>query len=371
MTDSTVDIAVIGGGPAGLTAATVAAQAGASVVLFERESWPGGRLGLQTQLLQGPRSIYGDINGVDFARSLAEDAAKSGVRIEPNTTVSHIVQASSELVVEFVGDDDKRAVLRFRRVVLATGSWEPPPDFKGSKLSGVMLSGDAQVMLNVNSMLPGNKILMVGSDNAGLLIAQNLHDAGAEIVAVIDESAKLIGRDVNAAPLRDAGVELLTSTRLVKATGSDKVESATVATIDSSGNVVAGSERSFEVDTICLAEPRSPESGALEGLGTVLADEEDLGGRVPAHSRLMEISVPGIYVCGDASGVENGAAAIETGRLAGLYASKSLDYDHPDAQKYFNLARARLGYVRRGRRGLLKRDAKARLARKYDSIAKR
>ena len=291
--------------------------------------------------------------------------------MEPGTSVSHILEASSEFDVEFVTDDDKRSVLRFKRIVLATGSWEPTPVFTGSKLPGAMLSGDAQVMLNVNSMLPGNKILMVGSDNAGLLISQNLHDAGAEVVAVIDEASRVIGREVNAAPLRDAGVQVLTSTRLIKATGSEKVESVTVASIDASGDQVSGTEMSFEVDTICLAGPRSPEWWALGGLGVAFVDEEDLGGRVPMHSRLMEISVPGIYVCGDASGVENGSAAIETGRLAGLYAAKSLGHDHPDAQKYVNLARARLGYVRRGRRGALKRDAKARLTRRYDGIAKR
>jgi sarcosine oxidase subunit alpha len=79
----------------------------------------------------------------------------------------------------------------------------------------------------------------------------------------------------------------------------------------------------------------------------------------------METPVPGVYVCGDASGVENGAAALESGRLAGLYASGSLGYSLSDAEKHEKLARARLGYLRRGRRGAMRREAKARLASLY------
>ena len=79
------DVAVVGAGPAGLMAATVAAQAGASVTVLEQWSWAGGRLGLQVLPLQGPRSIYGDTNGVDLCRRLVDEATSAGAEmIQPS-----------------------------------------------------------------------------------------------------------------------------------------------------------------------------------------------------------------------------------------------------------------------------------------------
>lgn len=85
----------------------------------------------------------------------------------------------------------------------------------------------------------------------------------------------------------------------------------------------------------------------------------------------MATSVAGLYVCGDGAGVENGAVALETGRLAGLFAAKELGYLHPQARLHERTARGRLGYLRRGQRGLLRRQAKVRLASHFDRTTER
>ncbi|MCH7802267.1 MAG: FAD-dependent oxidoreductase, partial [Chloroflexi bacterium] len=180
------DILVIGAGPAGLVASTVAAQAGANVLLVDENSWAGGRLALQTQPLQGPRSVFNDASGVEFCQQLLEDAVSAGVELMLNTTVSELSNVATDehrwVASLNVASEGQRGVSA-RAVVLATGSREPWLEFPGSDLQGVMLSGDAQEMLNVRGALPGRRVLMVGSDNAGLLIAANLRDAGAQIVA--------------------------------------------------------------------------------------------------------------------------------------------------------------------------------------------
>ena len=357
------DIAVIGAGPAGLMAAMVAAQAGASVTLFEERDWVGGRLGLQTQPLQGPRTVYQGRNGVEFCRLLVDEAISAGVEMVLNTSVASIHpegrDAAFGLTLKNAGKPGRQADenLRTASVVLATGSNEPWMEFPGSTLSGVILSGDAQEMLNVRGVLPGRRVVMVGSDNAGLLIAANLLEAGAEVVAVADESPGVLGREFNAAPLRDAGVEILTSTRVVEALGQELVESATIAHLDA--NLAPGTKRSLDVDMVCLAGPRAPESRLAALAGCSLRETAIMGGVVPVHDRRMATSVPGHYVCGDASGVENGAVSLESGQLAGLWAAKSVGRSHPQFEPFEKLARARLGYLRRGRRGLLRRKAKA------------
>jgi thioredoxin reductase len=218
-----------------------------------------------------------------------------------------------------------------------------------------MLAGDAQVALNVRGQRMGGRVVMAGSDNAGLLIAQDLLDAGANVVAVVEESPRIVGREFNAAPLRRAGVEMLTSTRVVSASGSIRLERVHVMQRTGDG---ADRPRQLEADTLCIAWPRFPRSVLAEGAGCPSVSMDILGGPVPVHARDMATLVPGIFVCGDVSGVESGAVAMESGRLAGLGAAAHLGLRHPDGQALTRLARGRLGYLRRGHRGALRRAAK-------------
>ena len=204
-----VDIAVIGTGPAGLTAARVAARAGGQVLLLERDGWTGGRLGLQVQPPQGPRTLYRGLNGVTFCQRLLDEAVSGGAEILLNTAVSGIIRHGTQerphlsvegtnltLTVTRLADDPRGGppqTVVARRVILATGSWEPRLEFNGSELPGVILSGEAQVMTQVRGVLPGRRAVMIGSDNAGLLIASNVLAAGVEIAAVVDESPRILG----------------------------------------------------------------------------------------------------------------------------------------------------------------------------------
>jgi thioredoxin reductase len=201
----------------------------------------------------------------------------------------------------------------------------------------------------------------VGTDDAGLLIAASLREAGAEILAVVDEAPETPGRELNAAPLRDAGVPFFTSSRVLSAQGDGAVESVTVCRLDPNGAVVPGSQRHLDVDVVCVAGPRSPDSWLVAQARCMIHDAPSLGGRVPVHDRWMETTARGLYVCGDGAGVENGAISIETGRLTGLSAAAALGYVHLEARAQVSLARRRLGYLRRGRRGGLRRAAKSQL----------
>ena len=342
-------------------AATVAAQAGAHVVLFEAGGWLGGRLGLQTQPLQGPRSIFSDATGVDFCERLADDARRSGVDIRPNTPVHGICRHADGFAIS-LQDGDGPSAIKAKGLILATGSVEPPGEFVGSSRQGVMLSGDAQERLVLHSEIPGQRAVMAGSDNAGLLIAQALRKAGMEVVAVVEPARRVVGREFNAAPLRDAGVEILTSADILEAIGQDRVEAVKVMELSDEGQPVANRQGRFELDTICLALPRTPRTALADELGCPALEMRALGGITPLHTGKMATPVPGLYVAGDVAGVENGAVALESGRLAGLGLSQELGYRHPDTAAHVSLARGRLGYLRRGARGLLKRKAKSAIA---------
>jgi thioredoxin reductase len=352
-------------------AATVAASAGAGVLTLEERGWAGGRLGLQVQPLQGPASIYKGANGVEFCKRLLDEAVSAGAEVALSSTASDMRLVSSGpplFALKRISGRGESQEVRARAVILACGSREPGARFPGSELGGVMLSGDAQARLNLQGVLPGRRVLIVGSDNGGLFVANDLREAGAEVVAVVEEAPRILGRDVNAAPLREAGVPMLTASKVVAALGKGRVESAIVARVDSDGAVASGTEQTFEIDAICLALPRTPASELAAQAGCPLRDAEVLGGLVPIHNRLMTTPVPGLYVCGDVAGVENGAVSLESGRLAGLWAASGLGYAHPRADTLEKLARARLGYLRRGGRGLLRRKAKAALAAEHRRV---
>ena len=352
-----MDIAIVGAGPAGLMTGVTAARAGVRVELLDAADWPGGRLALQTQPLQGPASIYGGVSGVDFCARLTDDAVSAGVGLRLGRDVWEVrahgdSQPGYELAMAGGGGDER---LRAPIVVLATGSVEPWLDVPGLPLQGATLSGDVQARLNRDGVRPGRRVVMAGSDNAGLLIAANLLDAGVEVAAVVDESPRVVGREFNAAPVRDAGVELLTATRVVEAHGGQSLEAVTVET--------DGERRVIAADCLCMAGPRSPDVGLAAQLGLPMADLPIVGGRTPAHDSGLATPVSGVYVCGDGAGVENGAVAMESGRLVGLAAAAYLGSAHPDAERLTSLARGRLAYLRRGSRGRARREAKAALAR--------
>ena len=352
-----VDIAIAGAGPGGLMAAATAAEAGAAVELLDAAEWAGGRLALQTQPLQGPATIYGGLSGVEFCEGLADDSVSAGAVLRLGVEVKDVraldpPTSGFELALSCAGG---AARLRSRAVVLATGSLESWLDVPGLPLRGAALSGDVQAGLNRAGVRPGRRVVMAGSDNAGLLIAANLLGAGVEVVAVVDESPSVVGREVNAAPLRDAGVELLTSTRLVELHGTERVEAVTVD--------AAGARRTLRADCLCMAGPRSPDVQLASQIGLPTLDLPVLGGETPAHDNRLAAAIAGVYVCGDAAGVESGAVSLESGRLAGLAAAAYLGIPHPDSERLTKLVRGRLAYLRRGRRGLARREAKAALAR--------
>jgi sarcosine oxidase subunit alpha len=347
------DVAVIGAGPAGMVSATICAQSGVSVLLLERNPWAGGKLGIQTHVLQGPATIYSGLTGFEHQTRLMNCASDAGVIVRLGVEVSGLSRSDDEgrlfqLNVEGLLDFD--GSVKVRAVILATGSEEPVTDFPGSGMHGVLRSGIAQVALNVRSQLVGRRIVMAGADNTGLLIAKNLLDAGAEVVAVLEEGTRIEGREFNAAPLRQAGVEILTSTRLIEAVGDGKLERVRVQSMESTEAPV----RDIEADTLCLAFPRVPELQLARDVGCQVMNAEIFGGEVPIHGRNFVTTTEGLYVCGDASGVESGATAMETGRLAGLSASKYLGLGHPESENLMNLSKGRLGYLRRGRRGAMR-----------------
>ncbi len=364
-----VDVAVVGAGPAGLSAAVETARHGASVLVIDRNVRPGGQLVKQIHKFFGSREHRAGIRGVDIARDLYNEARAEGVEFWLDSYVYGIFTgrllevARGELGEAAAGRPLFRQAVEARSIVLCTGASENAVAFTGWTLPGVMGAGAAQTMINVERVMPGRRVLMVGSGNVGLIVSYQLMQAGAEVVAVVEAAPRVGGYAVHAAKISRAGVPILTSCTVTRASGSDGVEAAEIAELDEDWNPVGGTGRVFDVDTICIATGLRPYAKLASLAGCELAYSPPLGGWVPVHGEGMMTTVSGLYVAGDVAGVEEASTAMEEGRLAGLSIAARLGLaDASTVASERKVAEERLRDLRIGPFGRMRFDAKQGLA---------
>jgi len=199
--------------------------------------------------------------------------------------------------------------------------------FPGNDLPGVYGAGGVQTLMNVYGVKPGRRVLMVGAGNVGLIVSYQLLQAGVEVDRVVEALPYIGGYHVHAAKLRRCGVPIYTSHTIVEAKGEGRVESAVVSAVDDKCRPVKGSEEEVECDTICLAVGLTPSIRLLEQAMVKTSFIPEGGGVVALHDSTMQTSRRGVYVAGDASGIEEASTAMIEGMLAGVSAACTLGYD--------------------------------------------
>jgi thioredoxin reductase len=316
-----VEVAIVGGGPAGLSAAIEAARAGASVTVFDENLSPGGQLFKQTHKFFGSQQHRAGTRGFKIGKNLLDECRRLGIEILLNTVVYGIFDSKILGIIQ----EDKMNFVKAEIIILATGAIENSLSFPGWTLPGVMTAGAVQTMVNIHRVLPGKRFLMIGSGNVGLIISYQLLQAGAEVVAIVEAANDIGGYSVHAAKILRAGVPIYVRHTIEKALGEDEVSGAIISKVDNNWQVKKGTERYLEVDSICLAVGLSPQIDLAQQCGCHLTNIRDLGGFLPVHNDNMETTIPGVYVAGDIAGVEEAAVAIEEGRLAGISAALVLN----------------------------------------------
>lgn len=356
------EVVVIGGGPAGLAAAIEASKHGAQVLLVDANAKAGGQLFKQIHKFFGSSMHRAGVRGIDIGRELLEECQRLGVEVWLNS-VALGLYPGRKIAVERTNDSGARTleVIQAKRIMVATGASENAVRFRGWTLPGVMGAGAAQTMINVNRVLPGQKVLVIGSGNVGLIVSYQLMQAGADVVAIVEALPKINGYAVHASKIARAGVPIYTRHTILEARGTDRVKEAVIAQVDTSWNVIPGTEKTIEVDTIAIATGLKPLSGIVRMHGCNMMNDRLMGGWVPVHNTDMETSESGIYVAGDVTGIEEANTAIEEGKLAGTAIAESLGYiSKEEADEYKKAAWQRLDGLREGPHGVARRKAKVR-----------
>ena len=340
------DLVIVGGGPAGLSAAKLAAESGLNSLIVERDFKLGGQLVKQTHMFFGSEKQYAKTRGIDIAKILINDVLKYSDMIEIMTKTT-VVGLYKDKVITLL-HNDKYIKVKTKAIIIATGASEKVLAFPNNDLPGIYGAGAVQTLMNVNGVLPGNDVVMVGSGNIGLIVSYQLMQAGVNVKCVIEASNKIGGYKVHASKLKRLGVDILTSHSIKKANGTDYLESIEISELDENWNFIESTEKTIEVDSLCISVGLSPLTHLLSMIDVDMKYVSSLGGLVPYIDHHHETSVKNIYVAGDVCGVEEASSAIVEGYLTGLIVAKDLGFKHKNYENLYKDYKAQLENLRSG-----------------------
>lgn len=309
------EVLIIGAGPSGLSAAIEAAKRGLRVIVFDENEKPGGQLFKQIHKFFGSKEHHAKIRGYKIGQELLKEADEAGVEVVLNATVIGLY-GDKEVTVKI-----KDGVRHYKgdTIIVATGAAENMVTFPGWTLPGVIGAGATQTMMNLHGIQPGKKILMLGSGNVGLVVSFQLLQAGCEVVALVDAAPRVGGYGVHASKVARCGVPFYLSHTITKAHGEECVTGVTISQVDNHFQPVEGTEKYFDVDTICLAVGLSPMSQLLKMAGCAMEDNPKRGGQVPIVDEYGQTSLDGVFAVGDVAGIEEASSAMIEGRMAGVH----------------------------------------------------
>lgn len=329
-------LTIIGAGPAGITAASVAAEAGVKVTVIDDNPTPGGQY-----YRQSPPEF--DISDQAAAHSGHSEAAALYAKLDhPNIQMVHNLRVWGVFDERTLAltDEEDTFTLETDKVILATGAYDRPLAFPGWTLPGVMGAAAVLRMIKTQWILPGKRVLLAGLGPLQLALADLLLKSGVDVVCVAEATNLLSsGRHITGfwghwgrlkeaygyyRTLQQHRVPLLFDHAIISAGGETGVETATIARLDRSGAPISGTEQTYEVDTICLGYGFLPSFQLPVAFGCDLRFSQQLQWYVPYHNAHMETTVPGVFVAGDVTDMGGAQVAAAEGCVAGLVAAQQL-----------------------------------------------
>jgi len=313
------DVIVIGAGPAGMAAAVSAYENGAgSVLLLERNSHLGGIL---------KQCIHDGFGLVKFKESLTgPEYAVRYINMLSNTTIDIMLET---MVTSITPEREaccvtRSGVMNFKAkaIILSTGCRERTRgmlEIPGTRPAGILTAGVAQKLINIQNIRFGNKVVILGSGDVGLIMARRMTLEGMEVVCVLEKLPQLSGllRNKNQC-LDDYDIPLHLCQTVIDIQGAKRLERVIAAKVDENGCIINGSEYSIECDTLVLSVGLIPENELAKTCGIKI---DTNGG--PKVNEKFETSICGIFSAGNSLHVHDLADyASEEGVIVGRYAAE-------------------------------------------------
>ena len=293
------DVVAIGAGPAGLAAAVGARAAGArSVLLVDREPEPGGILQQCIHNGFGLHTFGEELTGPEYAERFVTRVMEQEADLLLDSFIVDVNPSQSSLSV--IGESFGAARVNFGSLVLGMGSRERTRGalrIPGTRPAGIYTAGLAQKMVNMMGVLPGKRIVILGSGDIGLIMARRLVLEGCDVLGVYELLPYSSGLNRNIVQcLHDFNIPLHLSTTVTDIGGRDRVEWVEVAEVDEAMNVRPDRPRhKIDCDTVLLSVGLIPENELTRRMGAIL----DLSTGGPIVDSTLRTSVPGVFACGN------------------------------------------------------------------------
>ena len=293
----TVDIVIVGGGPAGLAAAVAAKEAGNdSILILERDHELGGILNQCIHNGFGLHTFKEELTGPEYAYRFIKQALDLGIEYKLNTMVMDI---SADKVVTAINKDDGCFQIAAKAVILAMGCRERPRgalNIPGYRPAGIFSAGTAQRLVNIEGYMPGREVVILGSGDIGLIMARRMTLEGAKVKVVAELMPYSGGLKRNIVQcLDDYGIPLKLSHTVVDIEGKDHVTAVTIAEVGPDRKLIKGTEERYTCDTLLLSCGLIPENELSRAAGVKMSPVTS----GPVVNESLETNIPGVFACGN------------------------------------------------------------------------
>ncbi len=289
------DVLIIGGGPAGLSAAIELGQAGVRTILIDDKAHLGGKLVLQTHRFFGSsEAVYAGTRGIDIAKKLEAALRRHDcVEIWENSTAVGVFEDKSIGVYK---NGEVYTLVYPKMLLIATGAREKSLAFPGNTLPGVYGAGAFQTLVNRDLVRPCENLFIIGGGNVGLIAGYHAIQAGIHVCGLVEAAPECGGYKVHKDKLVRSGVPVLTSHTIVEALGKNHVEKVVIAKVDKDFKILPGTEKQYDCDTVLIAVGLDP---------------------VNEFTKQAELVGLPVFSAGDAEEIAEASAAIFSGKIAG------------------------------------------------------
>ena len=298
MYEITCDVAIIGAGPAGLSAAVAAKKEGAErVLLIERDESVGGILQQCIHPGFGLTYFKEELTGPEYAGRFEDEAEKLGAEVLLNSMVLEVVP--EEKAVYCVNSRYGMTRVRAGSIVLAMGCREKTRagiQIPGTRPAGVYTAGAAQRLINRQNAMVGREVVILGSGDIGMIMARRMSLEGAHVKAVVEIMDFLAGLTRNKVQcLDDFDIPLKLSHTVTRIVGNERVEGVYVAAVDENKKPIPETEEFISCDTLLLSVGLLPENELTRQAGIEMNPVTN----GPSVNQYMQTSAPGIFACGN------------------------------------------------------------------------
>ena len=303
-----VEVLIIGGGPAGLSAAIELGKYNIDTLLIDDKQALGGKLVLQTHKFFGSEEdSNAGIRGIDIGKLLAQELQQySSIKVWLNSTALFVF---SDKKVGILKDGIYKLVTP-HIILNAAGAREKFLRFPGNNLARIYGAGAFQTLVNRDRVRPTNRLFIIGGGNVGLIAGYHALQAGINVVGLAEAMPQCGGYKVHSDKLKRLGVPIYTSHTIINAEGKETVERITIAEVDSKFHPIPGTEKSFACDTLLIAV-------GLNSLSEFTEEAKEAGIQV--------------FAAGDAQEIAEASSAMFNGKIAGLTIAKECGKDEVEA----------------------------------------